>query len=141
MSRTLGLLCSVALGMLFALGLGISGMTQPGKVVAFLDVMGAWDPSLACVMIGAIATTLPAYRLIKRRSAPLASAGFHWPKQTDIDRPLLVGAALFGLGWGIAGFCPGPAIASVVTGATPVLVFVAAMAAGMGAASRLRPHP
>lgn len=125
-------------GLLFAIGLAISGMTHPRKVVGFLDpTRGArggnlgWDPSLAFVMLGAIAVGLVAFRLILRRSRPLFAAGFALPTMRNIDARLVVGAALFGLGWGLGGFCPGPAVVTLVTGAVPVLVFVAAMLAGM----------
>ena len=118
-------------GCVFALGLGISGMTQPSKVVGFLDFFGHWDPSLALVMIGAIAVYFVAWRLIVRRAAPLFSPRFVLPGRTAIDRPLLVGAAIFGAGWGLGGFCPGPALASLASGSGTVILFVLAMVAGM----------
>ncbi|MCS6925756.1 MAG: YeeE/YedE family protein [Candidatus Binatia bacterium] len=117
--------------MLFAVGLGLSGMTQPAKVVGFLDLTGRWDPSLACVMLGAIAVHAPAYRLIRRRSAPIFAAAFAIPTRRDFDLRLVGGAALFGIGWGLGGFCPGPAITSLPSGHTAVLLFVPAMVAGM----------
>jgi uncharacterized membrane protein YedE/YeeE len=118
-------------GLLFAVGLALAGMTQPGKVIGFLDVAGAWDPSLAFVMIGAIAVYFIATRLVKRRSAPLAGGGFHLPTRRDLEPNLLIGAGLFGIGWGLAGYCPGPGITSLGTGALPALTFVASMAVGM----------
>ena len=114
-------------GLTFAIGLGISGMTQPAKVIAFLDVAGAWDPSLAFVMLGAIGVHLVFARRVKSRAAPRFAPAFSVPRATGIDGRLLAGAALFGVGWGIAGFCPGPAVVSVVTLAPTALAFVAVM--------------
>lgn len=118
-------------GALFAAGLGIAGMTNPTKVMAFLDVAGAWDPSLAFVMVGAIAVYAVAFRLAIKRPAPLLAEAFSLPKRSDLDAPLIIGAGLFGAGWGLAGYCPGPAITSLATGAPGVFLFVAAMLAGM----------
>jgi uncharacterized membrane protein YedE/YeeE len=118
-------------GALFAAGLGVAGMTNPAKVMAFLDVTGAWDPSLAFVMVGAIAVYAVAFRLAIRRPAPLLAEAFSLPKKGDLDAPLIAGAALFGAGWGLAGYCPGPAITSLATGAPGVFLFVASMLAGM----------
>lgn len=118
-------------GLLFGAGLVISGMTQPGKVVAFLDVAGAWDPSLAFVMGGAIAVHLVAYLLVPRLPRPWAGATWAVPTRKDVDGRLLGGAALFGAGWGLGGICPGPGLTSVVTGSAEVLVFVGAMVMGM----------
>lgn len=122
---------SFVVGLIFAVGLGIAGMTQPAKVVAFLDVAGDWDPSLAFVMIGAIAVHVVAYRLVLRRPSPLFAARFSLPQRKDVDAPLVLGSALFGVGWGIAGICPGPAFAAVASGAAPFVVFVVAMIGGM----------
>ena len=120
-----------AAGILFAIGLGVAGMCQPSKVIAFLDVTGNWDPSLAFVMLGAIGVYLVAFRAITQRDKPLFNHNFniHAPK---ILTPRLVGgAAIFGFGWGASGFCPGPAITSMVgSGAQTAIIFVAAMAAG-----------
>lgn len=124
-------LLSFISGVVFALGLGISGMTRPVKVIGFLDFAGHWDPSLAFVMIGAITVYFVAYRWIRMRSAPVLAEKFSVPQRTDVDRNLVVGAAAFGAGWGLGGFCPGPAITALASGAAPVVVFVAAMAAGM----------
>ncbi len=118
-------------GMLFGLGLAISGMTNPAKVVGFLDVAGGWDPTLAFVMGGALLVTVPAFRLILGRPRPILADGFALPTKSALDGRLLGGAALFGVGWGLSGFCPGPAVAALVTGLTPVFAFVAAMIAGM----------
>lgn len=119
-----------ALGLLFAVGLGISGMTQPLKVLGFLDVFGAWDPALAFVMGGAVTVTFLGYRFVLKRAQPLLAPSFDLPTRRDIDLRLLGGAALFGLGWGIAGFCPGPAIVALAGGSLEVVVFVVAMFAG-----------
>ena len=135
-------------GARFAVGLVLGGMTQPAKVLAFLDVgglargvsstaqAGYWDPSLAFVMGGALIVTLVAFWTTPRLAKPLMDEKFHLPTRTDIDRNLLVGGAVFGIGWGLAGYCPGPAFASVLTGGTDVLFFVAAMVVGMWAAKR-----
>lgn len=118
-------------GLVFGLGLLLSGMTQPGKVVAFLDVLGEWDPSLAFVMGGAIAVHALAYRLVPRLPKPVWGRAWAIPSRRDIDARLLVGAVLFGAGWGLGGYCPGPALTSVVTGASTTLLFTGAMLAGM----------
>ncbi len=135
-------------GALFAVGLVLGGMTQPAKVLAFLDVggisrgisstaqAGYWDPSLAFVMGGALMVTLVAFWITPRRAKPLAADQFHLPTRSDIDRRLLVGGAMFGIGWGLAGYCPGPALASVLTGGMDVLFFASAMVIGMWAAKR-----
>lgn len=120
-------------GILFAVGLGLAGMTDPRKVLAFLDVTGDWDPSLALVMIAAIAVHAPLRRLATHRPRALLGCGFSAPSQTRVDWRLLTGAALFGAGWGMAGYCPGPALTSLATGAPEVIVFAVAMAAGMKA--------
>ena len=117
-------------GLLFSLGLGIAGMTQPTKIIGFLDFTGKWDASLAMVMIGAIGVHLASYRLIRRRSAPVLAPAFSVPTSNRIDRRLVLGAALFGLGWGLAGYCPGPALTSLATGG-PVVVLVLGMLGGM----------
>lgn len=124
-------LTSFVSGIVFALGLGISGMTRPIKVIGFLDFLGNWDPSLALVMIGAICVYFVAYRWSRKMAAPVLAAEFSVPTRNDLDRRLIAGAAIFGAGWGLGGFCPGPAITSLASGAAPVMVFVAAMAAGI----------
>jgi uncharacterized membrane protein YedE/YeeE len=118
-------------GVVFALGLGISGMTQPAKVIGFLDITGTWDPSLAFVMIGAIAVYALLYPLIRRRLTPVIAPTFSLPARKDIDLRLIGGAALFGIGWGVGGFCPGPALTSIASGYPPIVIFVVAMIAGM----------
>ncbi len=118
-------------GMLFGLGLAVSGMMNPAKVVGFLDVAGEWDPTLAFVMGGALLVTIPAFRLILGRPRPILADDFALPTRSALDRRLLGGATLFGVGWGLSGFCPGPAVAALVTGLTPVFAFVGAMMAGM----------
>ncbi len=124
-------LAAFGAGSLFAVGLAISGMTKPSKVIGFLDFAGAWDASLAFVMVGAIAVHLVAHRLIRRRAAPLFDAGFHLPTRKDIDLRLVLGAALFGVGWGLGGFCPGPGLVAAAGGVASALVFVGGMTAGM----------
>lgn len=119
-------------GLLFAVGLGVSGMTHPTKVLAFLDFAGDWDPSLALVMGSGVLVNLVAFRWAGRRGAPLLDTEFSLPGKTALDAPLVGGAAMFGVGWGLGGFCPGPALVSVVTGAAPVVAFVVAMLATMG---------
>ena len=120
-----------ASGVIFAIGLGISGMTHPSKVLAFLDFGGDWDPSLALVMGGGVLVNLVFFQLALRRGAPLMAASFSVPPQARLDAALVGGSALFGVGWGLGGFCPGPAIVSAVTGAAPVVAFVVAMLASM----------
>lgn len=122
---------SFSAGVLFALGLGISGMTKPSKVTGFLDLFGAWDASLALVMVGAVAVHFVLLRVITRRAAPLFDARFHLPTRNDLDARLVLGAALFGIGWGLGGYCPGPGLVSAASSVLPALVFVFAMAVGM----------
>lgn len=124
-------LAAFVAGLIFAIGLALSGMTQPGKVTAFLDLFGNWDPSLAFVMMGAIGVYSFLYRLIRHRAAPLYAPAFSVPTRSDLDTRLIGGAALFGIGWGLSGFCPGPAVTSLASGQWSVIVFVAAMVAGM----------
>ena len=124
-------LVSFLSGVVFAIGLGISGMTQPAKIIGFLDFTGNWDPSLAFVVAGAITVHAIGYRLSRSRPSPLLASTFSVPTRTDLDLRLVGGAALFGLGWGIAGFCPGPALTSLVSGHPSVMIFVVAMIAGM----------
>ncbi len=125
-----GALISWAAAFTFAVGLGLAGMTQPEKVRGFLDVAGHWDPTLALVMASAVGVTATLFPLILRRKVPLWAESFHLPTRTDIDVPLLGGAALFGVGWGLAGYCPGPALTSLATGDGTVVSFVIAMAVG-----------
>ena len=118
------------LGVLFAAGLLISGMTQPLKVIGFLDVAGAWDPALMLVMGGAVLVTFIGYRWVLKRPTPVLASGFDLPKVTKIDPRLMTGAAMFGLGWGLVGFCPGPAIVALASGSSDVMIFVGAMIVG-----------
>jgi uncharacterized membrane protein YedE/YeeE len=118
-------------GLIFGAGLLISGMVQPTKVLGFLDIFGAWDPSLAVVMAAALAVSVPGFMLANRRPRPWLSRQYFWPAKSEIDLPLVVGAALFGVGWGLVGLCPGPAQESLATLSPGVFVFVVAMAAGM----------
>lgn len=120
-----------ATGLIFGIGLIISGMTDPGKVIGFLDLAGAWDPSLALVMGGAILVGVFAFALARRRTRTFLGSALHLPVSRDIDRRLLGGSLLFGAGWGLAGFCPGPAIVSAGAGQPKAMVFVLAMLAGM----------
>lgn len=118
-------------GFIFALGLGISGMTNPQKVISFLDVFGAWDPSLIFVMAGSIAVHFITYKLIRRRKSPLFSPQWHVPQKSQITFSLIAGSIIFGMGWGLAGYCPGPAMTSVASFQTRPLLFVVGMFAGM----------
>lgn len=128
-------------GTLFGLGVTISGMVNPMKVLNFMDISGQFDPTLLFVMGAGLATTLAGYRLILRRKTPFFAERFHMPSLTVIDARLVGGAALFGLGWGLSGFCPGPAVASLVFGTTQSVIFVAAMALGMVAARLVAGRP
>lgn len=118
-------------GLLFSIGLFISGMTNPAKVIAFLDVTGTWDPSLMFVMLGAILPTFFLYRVSFSRGKPVFSDRFDFPEKTTIDRKLMIGSAIFGVGWGLSGICPGPGVANVMVGNAGFLIFVAAMLVGM----------
>jgi uncharacterized membrane protein YedE/YeeE len=118
-------------GLLFGLGLIVSGMTDPAKVIGFLDLTGDWDPSLAFVMGGAISVGFFAFAIAKRRTKDFFGEAIRWPSSTSIDPRLIGGALLFGAGWGLAGFCPGPALVSMAAGVPKALVFVGAMLAGM----------
>jgi uncharacterized membrane protein YedE/YeeE len=122
-------------GWIFGLGLAVSEMTDPARVVGFLDVAGEWDPTLLLVMGGAIAVTLPGFFAVLSRSRPLAAEKFYLPDKKDIDTRLMAGAAIFGAGWGLAGFCPGPALVALSTLSPEVLIFVAAMLVGQLLAS------
>ncbi len=132
-------LTALLIGLVFGTGIALSGMINPAKVLNFFDVAGSWDPSLAFVMGGALIVTAIGYRLVLKRPAPLLEARFHLPARRDIDLPLLAGAGLFGIGWGIAGFCPGGSIPALGLGEPAALIFVAAMACGI-AATRLIPR-
>ena len=126
-------------GLLFGAGIAISGMINPAKVLNFFDVAGSWDPSLAFVMAGGVVTALVGYRLIfKNRTTPLFDGQFHLPTKKEIDVPLVAGSAVFGIGWGLAGFCPGGSIPALGLGQPQALIFVAAMAVGLGVTKFLR---
>ena len=120
-------------GLLFGFGLLLSGMANPAKVQNFLDLFGTWDPSLALVMGGAIAVTMPGFWLVTRRSKPFFNDVFHLPTRTDFDARLITGAAIFGVGWGLGGFCPGPAMTALPLAGEGTLIFVATMLTGMAA--------
>lgn len=124
-------LAGLACGLLFGFGLVISGMTNPAKVLNFLDVYGKWDPSLLLVLAAAVTVAFIGFRLVWRWSSPIYAQEFQIPKASKIDRRLIAGAAVFGTGWGLGGLCPGPAISAVVTGGEPALYFVCAMIVGM----------
>lgn len=125
-------------GLVFGLGLVISGMANPAKVLNFLDLAGSWDPSLAFVMGGATVTAFIGYRLVWRRQAPVLEQTFDIPKSRSIDRPLVTGAALFGIGWGIGGFCPGPAWTALPLLAPGTLIFLPAMLVGLWGGARIK---
>lgn len=120
-----------AVGLLFGLGLLVSGMANPAKVLAFLDVTGRWDPSLAFVMAGAVAASAVGYLIARRRGRPVLAPRLEIPTQRDLDRRLIAGAAVFGLGWGLVGLCPGPALTILTVAPAPAATFVAAMVVGM----------
>jgi uncharacterized membrane protein YedE/YeeE len=128
-----------ACGSFFGIGLGLAGMTQPDKVIAFLDLADQWDPSLAFVMLGAIAVHLVAYRLIVRRSSPILASEFFIPTRQDVDARLLLGAGTFGVGWALGGYCPGPGFVTVGAGFGQGLVFLVAMTVGMLALHAIDP--
>lgn len=128
-------------GLVFGLGIAISGMMNPAKVLNFFDIAGTWDPSLAFVMGGAVTVTFIGYRLVWRRPAPLFERAFQVPTARQIDLRLVGGSALFGIGWGIAGFCPGAAIPALGTGRWEVALFVAAVIVGLGLARLVRGLP
>ena len=129
------LLVNIVAGAIFGLGLVVSGMSNPAKVIGFLDITGDWDPTLAFVMGGAILVAFPAFRLVFRLKRPVLAERFDLPEKTAVDARLVGGSALFGVGWGLSGFCPGPAVVALVpavaSGIWPVLAFFAAMVVGM----------
>jgi uncharacterized membrane protein YedE/YeeE len=130
------LAAAFAIGIIFGLGLSISEMINPARVTGFLDIAGHWDATLMFVMGGALAITLPGYALILRRGRPLLDRQFFLPTNSAIDRSLIVGAVIFGIGWGLGGFCPGPALAGLASGSSGVIFFVIAMIAGQWLAGR-----
>ncbi|MDC1437090.1 hypothetical protein N8303_07590 [Gammaproteobacteria bacterium] len=118
-------------GLLFGVGLTISEMVNPEKILSFLDIFGVWDPALILVMLGALLITIPGFQLIKRKDQPFFALKYLLPEKTVIDKKLVTGAALFGIGWGLVGLCPGPALTGLVTLETDIIVFLLAMLAGM----------
>lgn len=124
-------IASFIAGLVFGVGLLISGMTEPSKVIGFLDIFGAWDATLAFVMAGAVAVSAIGFALARRRRAPVLASRFAWPARSDIDAPLVIGSALFGVGWGLSGICPGPALVNLTGLSAPIIVFVATMVLGM----------
>jgi uncharacterized membrane protein YedE/YeeE len=140
----MNLVSAFAAGLVFGIGLILSGMTDPGKVVGFLDIFGAWDPSLAFVMGGAVLVGVFAFALAQRRAKSFFGGAMHLPQRRDIDNRLVGGSLIFGIGWGLAGFCPGPALVSFASGTDKAAIFVAAMLGGMvlyQAAERLYHEP
>jgi hypothetical protein len=131
-------IASFGCGLIFGAGLLISGMSEPEKVLGFLDIFGAWDATLAFVMAGAVAVATIGFTLARRRAAPVLAPKYFWPERNEIDAPLVIGAILFGIGWGLVGICPGPALVNLAGLSQPILVFVAAMAVGMLAYERYR---
>lgn len=132
------LIASYIIGLIFGVGISISGMANPAKVLNFFDVAGTWDPSLIFVMGGAVVVTFIGYRVVLKRPAPIMEQKFQLPTRRDLDLPLIGGAAVFGIGWGIAGFCPGGALPALGTGRSEVFIFVAALLAGIFAVNLLR---
>lgn len=134
----MAILAQFAVGLILGLGLVIAGMSDPAKVLNFLDLAaigtGGWDASLAFVLVGAIVVTFIGYRLVLRRDRPIFGEAFHLPTATAIDTRILAGPAIFGIGWGLAGFCPGPALTALTTGGQPAWLFLVAMFAGMAGA-------
>lgn len=124
-------LVSFVCGLIFGFGLLISGMTQPSKILGFLDIFGRWDPTLAFVMAAALAISGIGFAMVRQRRRPVLAAQHLWPTRTDVDRPLVVGSVLFGIGWGLVGLCPGPALVNLAGLMPSVMVFVFAMASGM----------
>ncbi len=118
-------------GLMFGVGLMASGMTDPGKVIGFLDIFGAWDPSLALVMGGAVVVGFFAFAFAKKRTTTFLGGALRFPASTQMDKPLVIGSLLFGAGWGLGGFCPGPALVSMADGQSKAMLFVAAMLVGM----------
>jgi uncharacterized membrane protein YedE/YeeE len=134
------ILVALAAGLLFGLGLTVSGMIDPARVLAFLDLAGAWNPSLAFVLAAAVMFTTIGYRLAARRGVPLCAAAYQLPTRTRIDLRLVLGAGIFGLGWGLVGYCPGPALAGLALGLPRAWLFVGAMLVGMATCRWLVPQ-
>ena len=132
------MIASFVCGLIFGAGLLISGMTQPEKVLGFLDISGEWDATLAFVMAGAVAISAIGFTLARRGGSPVLAPKYLWPTRNDIDAPLVLGAILFGVGWGLVGICPGPALVNLAGLSQPILIFVAAMVLGMLGYERYR---
>ncbi|QPK65053.1 YeeE/YedE family protein [Methylomonas sp. LL1] len=130
----MNLILALVAGTIFGLGLSVSQMINPDKVLGFLDISGDWDPSLALVMAGALALAIPGFRWVRRHDKPVLDSRFHVTDKTALDKPLLIGAAVFGVGWGMTGYCPGPAFASLALGNTEAIVMVVSIYAGFWAA-------
>ena len=130
-------LVSLAAGLIFGFGLALSGMLDPARVRGFLDIFGAWDPSLAFVLGGAVAVSAVGYVISRNMKSPALDASFRLPTDSAVDAPLMIGAAVFGIGWGIAGLCPGPAVASLAFGIPATIAFTVAMLVGVFAHDRL----
>lgn len=118
-------------GLVFSIGLGVAGMTRPEKIINFLNVFGAWDPSLLVVMTSAVSIHFISYRLIKNRRSPILDSDWHLPKESTVTWELVLGSVLFGIGWGLGGFCPGPAVTAIASGALNPVLFVLSMIVGM----------
>ena len=131
MKKHFGLFSQYLIGVLFGLGLIISGMSNPQKILGFLDLAGLWDPSLIFVMLGAVLVGLGGFYVVRKRTEAFFGGAMHLPKRRDITKPLIIGSLIFGAGWGIAGFCPGPAIVALGAGHLKAFVFLVAMLAGM----------
>ena len=131
MKKHFSLVSQYAIGVLFGWGLIISGMSNPQKVLGFLDLAGSWDPSLIFVMLGAVIVGLGGFYVVSKRTEAFFGSALHIPKRRDISKPLVIGSLIFGVGWGIAGFCPGPALVALGAGHLKALVFVVAMLVGM----------
>ena len=136
MKKHFSLFSQYAIGVLFGWGLIISGMSNPQKILGFLDLAGLWDPSLMFVMLGAVLVGLGGFYIVSKRSEAFFGGALHIPTRRDISKPLVIGSLIFGAGWGIAGFCPGPAIVALGAGHLKALVFVLAMLAGMAICNR-----
>lgn len=132
------LVIAFLVGLAFGLGLLVSGMSSPDKVLGFLDIAGSWNPALAFVMGGAVATATPLFLIARRRKSPIAGGTYDWPDTTTVDRRLVAGSAIFGIGWGLAGICPGPAVVNLVLAPAATLPFFIAMVAGILVSARLR---
>ena len=133
----INLLSALMAGLVFGAGLSVSNMIDPNKVLGFLDIAGDWDPSLALVMAGALAVAIPGFRWVRKQGRPVLDSRFHVTDRTQLDRPLLIGAAIFGIGWGMTGYCPGPAVANLALGNAEALLMVISVYAGFWIAGQL----